>query len=75
VEDFICFSAAGRAMESNNMIGVLKMISWVSLGVVLLSPFAYVGGWIGMETLHFLLLAATLAWFAATPWWMLGKQR
>jgi hypothetical protein len=51
----------------------LKVLSWLSLGVILLAPFTVLAGWISLSALHAVLLAATVVWFSATPFWMFGS--
>lgn len=52
---------------------LLKILSGLSLVVILAAPLASLAGWIGAPLLSPLLLAATIVWFASAPFWMLGR--
>lgn len=52
---------------------VVKIISLVSLGLVVVPCCLYFGGIIDLNMVKLLALIGTVAWFAATPLWM-GRE-
>ena len=51
----------------------VKLISSVSLGLVVIPSCLYFGGIIDLNMVKLLALIGTVAWFAATPLWM-GRE-
>jgi hypothetical protein len=49
---------------------VLQIISWLSLAATILPSVLFLAGRITLDQSKWALLAATIAWFAATPFWM-----
>ena len=49
---------------------LLKILSFLSLAVLLIAPFLHLAGWLGMGPLHAWLLGATVAWFVCAPPWL-----
>jgi Na+/H+ antiporter NhaA len=53
---------------------LLQVISWAALGGIIIPPLLFLLGNIELETTKNWMLAATIAWFAATPLWMGRKS-
>jgi hypothetical protein len=49
---------------------VLQIVSWAALAATALAPALYAAGHIALAPTKMVLLLATIAWFAATPFWM-----
>ena len=49
---------------------VLQIVSWAALAVTALAPVLYAAGQVGLEPTKLVMLLATIAWFATTPFWM-----
>ena len=47
-----------------------RLISLVALAGTILPPVMFFGGWMDLDTVKLWMLAGTVAWFAATPFWM-----
>jgi hypothetical protein len=48
---------------------ILMIVSWVSLAVLMLPPILFLAGCMELITTKWIMLAATVIWFAtATPW-------
>jgi hypothetical protein len=52
----------------------LQCISWIALVATLLPSLLFLAGSIDLATCSGLMLAATLVWFAVTPFWM-GREK
>jgi hypothetical protein len=52
------------------MKSILKLISFLALGFVIIPPILYLAGSLTKPPMISLMLAGTLAWFASVPWWM-----
>jgi hypothetical protein len=48
----------------------LRFVSAVALVGTILPPILYVGGVMDLDQAKLWMLGATVAWFAATPFWM-----
>ena len=53
---------------------VLQLISWVALAGTIVPSVLYLAGRIDLDESKWALLAATIAWFIATPLWM-GRKK
>ena len=51
----------------------LQCVSWIALVATLLPSVLFLSGSIDLPTCTWLMLAATIVWFAATPCWM-GRE-
>jgi hypothetical protein len=49
---------------------VLQFVSWAALAATALAPVLFLVGQLSLPNTKLLLLVATLAWFATTPFWM-----
>jgi hypothetical protein len=49
---------------------VLQIVSWAALAVTAFAPVLYAVGQVELPRTRLTMLLATLAWFAATPFWM-----
>ena len=49
---------------------VLRLVSGVALVGTILPPILYFGGAIDLDQAKLWMLASTVAWFLATPFWM-----
>lgn len=49
---------------------VLKVVSWLALALTILPSILFLGGVMDIETVKWLMLAATIVWFVVTPFWM-----
>jgi hypothetical protein len=47
-----------------------QLVSLVALAATILPPVLFFGGHMGIDAMKTWMLAATVAWFAATPLWM-----
>ena len=52
---------------------LLKTVSAAALVGTIVPPLLYFRGGIGLEAMQSWLAVATVAWFAATPFWMKGE--
>jgi hypothetical protein len=46
-----------------------RAVSWLALAATLAPAIAYFAGGIGLPHMKAWMLAAAVAWFAATPYW------
>ena len=49
---------------------ILQLISWISLAGTILPSILFLAGRMDLDQSKLWLLAATIAWFIATPLWM-----
>ena len=49
---------------------VLQIVSWAALAATALAPVLYAAGEIALLRTQMVMLVATIAWFATTPFWM-----
>lgn len=54
-------------------MSVLKLASVVALILVLVPCLAFALGSLTLTTVHWVVLAGTILWFATTPFWMVGE--
>jgi len=48
---------------------ILMIVSWLSLGVLMLPAILFLAGAMALTTTKWIMLAATVIWFVtATPW-------
>lgn len=52
---------------------MLQIISWIALAMTVLPSIVYFSGHLELERVKWLLILATVVWFAVTPFWM-GKK-
>ena len=52
---------------------VLQTVSWLALAGTILPSCLFLAGQMGSDAVKTAMLAATIAWFVATPLWMLDK--
>jgi hypothetical protein len=52
------------------MKNLAKVISLVALVATVAVPCVFLAGRIELDSMKSALLAATVVWFVATPWWM-----
>lgn len=52
---------------------IAKIVSLVSLGLVVVPCLLYFAGAIGLDAVKWTALAGTIGWFIATPMWMSRK--
>jgi hypothetical protein len=52
---------------------IVQIVSWLSLAGTILPSIMFLAGRIDLEQAKNWLLAATVAWFIATPLWM-GRE-
>ena len=50
-----------------------QVVSWLALAGTLAPPLLFFTGQMALPQVKTCLLAATAAWFLATPWWMERK--
>jgi hypothetical protein len=55
------------------MTQVLKAVSAVALAATIVPPVVYFRGGLDLDTMKAWMAVATVAWFAATPFWMKGE--
>ncbi|RMF44818.1 MAG: hypothetical protein D6753_01615 [Planctomycetota bacterium] len=55
------------------MTKVVKVVSLISLALVLVPSMMYFAGMLAHDTVRSLAVVGTLMWFAATPMWM-GRE-
>lgn len=48
----------------------MKIVSWLTLAVVLVSPFTFLSGKIELDVLKTILWFATIVWFVSASLWM-----
>ena len=53
---------------------VLQIISWIALAMTVLPSIVYFSGNMELERVKWLLILATVVWFATTPFWMDKKE-
>jgi hypothetical protein len=53
---------------------LMKAISYVSLGVLILGPILYFFDKVVHQTSIHFMLAGTVGWFATAPFWMKSKS-
>lgn len=53
---------------------LLQLLSWLALAGTIVPPALYLAGQISLLATQRWMLAATLLWFASTPFWM-GRKR
>lgn len=51
----------------------LQTVSWLALAGTILPSCIFLAGQIGSDAVKTVMFAATVAWFVATPLWMLEK--
>jgi hypothetical protein len=49
---------------------VLQIVSWAALAATALAPALYAAGQVALPRTQLVMLLATIAWFATTPFWM-----
>lgn len=49
---------------------LLQLASWIALAATLVPSVLYLGGSMPLDTVKTWMLAGTVVWFAATPFWM-----
>ena len=49
---------------------LLQIASWAALVVTALAPVLYMAGQVELPRTQLVMLLATIAWFATTPFWM-----
>ena len=49
---------------------VLQIVSWAALAATASAPVLYAAGEIALPRTQMVMLVATIAWFATTPFWM-----
>jgi hypothetical protein len=54
---------------------VLKIVSWMALALLVVSPLLFYSEKISLEQNKVLLLVATIIWFATAPFWILRRDR
>ena len=47
-----------------------RLVSWLALAGTILPPLLFFADGMSLDQAKWLMLLATVAWFAATPWWM-----
>jgi hypothetical protein len=47
-----------------------RIVSWLALAGTLVPPLLFFADRMPLEAVHRIMLLATVAWFAATPFWM-----
>ncbi len=57
------------------MKNLARTISWVALAATIAPAIAYFAGGTSLPHVKAWMLAATIAWFTATPWWIDRKAR
>ncbi len=51
----------------------LQIISWLALAGTILPSCIFLVGRMELDTVKTVMIAATIAWFVATPLWMFSK--
>jgi hypothetical protein len=49
---------------------VLQIVSWVALAAAIVPSILFLAGKMDLDQSKWVLLAATVVWFVATPLWM-----
>ncbi len=49
---------------------ILQLLSWLALAGTLLPSCLFLADAIDLDSVKTAMLAATIVWFAVTPWWM-----
>ncbi len=57
------------------MKNLARTISWVALAATIAPAIVYFAGGTSLPHVKAWMLAATIAWFTATPWWIDRKAR
>jgi hypothetical protein len=52
------------------MVLVTKLISWISLIVLIAPSILFLGGKMELDQVKLIMLMATIVWFVSTPIWM-----
>ena len=52
------------------MIIVAKVISWISLGVLIVPAILFLTGTMELDTVKLMMLIATIVWFTSASVWM-----
>jgi hypothetical protein len=52
------------------MTSLARLVSWIALAGTLLPPLLFFAGLLDLASMKTGMLVATIAWFAATPFWM-----
>ena len=52
------------------MNNIVKIVSLLSLGLVVVPCLLYFAGVIGLDAVKWMALIGTIGWFIATPLWM-----
>jgi hypothetical protein len=54
---------------------VLQIISWIALAMTVIPSLVYFSGNMELERVKWLLILASVVWFATTPFWMGQKEQ
>jgi hypothetical protein len=54
---------------------LLQLVSALALAGTIVPPLMFFGDALSLDGMKLWMTTATLVWFAATPWWMLGTER
>lgn len=57
------------------MKNLLPIVSYLALGATLLPAILFCAGRLDLPAVHGIMLAATVVWFATTPFWMGRKAK
>lgn len=49
---------------------ILQLVSWLALGATILPSILFLSNRLDLEQTKWIMLAATVVWFLATPLWM-----
>jgi hypothetical protein len=53
---------------------LFRLLALLALALVIVPPFALLMGWLGDESrMKMLMLAGTILWFVAAPFWLRSK--
>ncbi len=52
---------------------ILQIISWIALAATLVPSMLYCVGSMPLDMVKWIMLLATIVWFAVTPFWMNRK--
>jgi hypothetical protein len=53
---------------------LLQLLSALALAGTIVPPLLFFGDLLTLDRMKVWMTVATLVWFAATPWWMLGAD-
>ena len=53
---------------------LLQLLSALALAGTIVPPLLFFGDLLPLDHMKVWMTVATLVWFAATPWWMLGAD-